>query len=134
VIGELSGSTARKQIERIKDGNVQPDKKKLGSSLVSKKGNKIAKPVTEEVFSYKTDELSQGIGSNETQLLEGNETQLLGNETEVLSGVNPMSYGNVTIGVESNVGVAAGSHPKVINGTFEVEKNIVFIHSDEIIV
>lgn len=128
VIGDLSGSTARKAIEDIRNKNISSGDKTYKSSVINKERGKITDKITESGHLIKapSNEIGGAMATekiatqeisyqNETQVLQGNETTILpqnnpsGNETVVLSQEN---YGNV----------------------FEIEFDITFIHTNEVIV
>lgn len=149
VIGDLSGATARKAIEDIRSQNENTGEKTYKSSLVnrergkltdkiSQSGNLIKNPsggiwgamATEKISTQKLAEEA----ANETTVLGSNETTVLdgGNETTVLSGgagettlLDSMPMMNETTLLSPSM---------MPSGIFEIEYEITFIHTEEVIV
>ena len=150
VIGDLTGATARKAIANIRNQNEISGDKTYKSSKVNNERGKLTEKIsmsgnligrgngviagamatekisTQKLESYQpADETSVlAMDGNETTVLNmgANETTVLnmmGGETELLSG--GMFYGETTV-LES-----------VQAGIFEVEYEITFIHTDEVI-
>lgn len=113
VIGDLTGSTAKKQIERIRDENIQSGNKRFRPSPINVKRGKLTEHVTEKIVNSKKSQ------ADSTELLyEGVRT--LSDGTEVLSdGTQTLSNETVIL----NEGSAA----------VEVVKSIMLIHTDEVI-
>ena len=144
VIGDLTGATARKAIEDIRNQNENSGEKIYRSSLVNKErgkltdkispsGNLIKNPTggiwgamaTEKISTQK---LSETTG-NETTILDSNETTVLSNnETTVLNS----NFGETTL-LDST---AIANETTLLSQSmiFEIEYDITFIHTDEVIV
>lgn len=156
VIGDLSGATARKAIEDIRNQNENTGDKTYKSSAVNKErgkltdkispsGNLIKNPsggiwgamATEKISTQKLAEDASNettvLGGNETTVLSANETTVLGsNETTVLSG----GVGETTLldsmpGMNETTLLSPSMMPV---GIFEIEYELTFIHTDEVIV
>lgn len=164
VIGDLSGATARKAIEDIRNQNENTGDKTYKSSAVNKErgkltdkispsGNLIKNPsggiwgamATEKISTQKLAEDASNettvLGSNETTVLGGNETTVFSanettvlgsNETTVLSG----GVGETTLldsmpGMNETTLLSPSMMPV---GIFEIEYELTFIHTDEVIV
>jgi len=155
VIGDLSGATARKAIEDIRNQNESTGEKTYKSSLVNRErgkltdkispsGNLIKNPSggiwgamsTEKISTQKlsSDAVNETtvLGSNETTLLSvGNETTVLGsNETTVLNGSQTTLVDNMPAMNETSL----LSPDMMPSGIFEIEYEITFIHTTEVIV
>lgn len=139
VIGDLSGRTARKAIADIRNHNMSANTDNIGSGKLTDKitasgrlmerrdssGNKY----TDKISTEKLIEQNKLSGNNETTLLNnGNETTVLnaGNETTVLDSY---SSGQTVI-LNSDT---AGYNDIQSAGYVNVESDITFIHSEEII-
>lgn len=164
VIGDLSGATARKAIENIRNQNESTGEKEHAPSAVNRErgrltdkispsGNLLRNPSnklgggmrTEKISTQKLSEDANETtvlysGGNETTVLGGNETTILsGNETTVLSN---MGAGETTLLSDMGVNGETGkltteasvmpAAPAV--SIFEIEYEITFIHSQEVIV
>lgn len=150
VIGDLTGATARKAIANIRNQNEVSGEKTYKSSQVNSERGKLTEKIsmsgnlmghrggivagamaTEKISTQKldyqpADETSVlSAGGNETTVLgmSGDETTVLntagGGETEVLSG--GMSFGETMV------------LNTVPMGIFEIEYEITYIHTDEVI-
>ncbi len=151
VIGDLTGATARKAIANIRNQNEVSGEKTYKSSQVNSERGKLTEKIsmsgnlmghrsgivagamaTEKISTQKLDVYEPAdetsvlnMGGNETTVLGmgGNETTVLnamgGGETEVLSG--GMNYGETS--------VLEAVQPVM----FEIEYEITYIHTDEII-
>lgn len=154
VIGDLSGATARKAIEDIRNQNENTGEKVYKSSLVNRErgkltdkispsGNLIKNPsggiwgamTTEKISTQKLSEDAANettvLGSNETTVLGGgNETTVLGgNETTVLNGGETTLLDSMPAMNETSL-----LSPSMISGgIFEIEYEITFIHTTEVI-
>ena len=134
VIGDLTGANARKAIENIRNQNENSGDKLYKTSQVNRERGKLTDKIspsgslmrdpsgvlgggamaTEKIS---TQELPQ---VDETTVLESNETTVLGsNETTVLNGGGA---GETTV-------LVAEETPAV----FQIEYEITFIHTDEVI-
>lgn len=174
VIGDLSGATARKAIENIRNQNEETGEKAYKSSSVNKERGKITDKISPSgnLHSKPSDKLGFGMRTEKisTQRLDNEdagETTVLGggNETTVLGGGNEttvLGYGNETTVLSSDLGetsvlneapaynettlLSPGmmSTPGAMNfgdtgelpplpGFFEIEQDITFIHTQEII-
>lgn len=174
VIGDLSGATAKKAIENIRNQNEETGEKAYKSSAVNKARGKLtdkispsgslhSKPSDKLGFGMKTEKISTQRLNNE----DAGETTVLGggNETTVLGGGNEttvLGYGNETTVLSSEVGETSVLNeasaynettllsPEMMNapgkvdfgdtgelpplpGFFEIEQDITFIHTQEII-
>lgn len=132
VIGDLTGATARKAIEDIRNQNESSGNKTYKSSLVNRKRGKITDKITDTGSLIKP---SQNISSGamatskisterlETEALESYETSLLNepgsDETTVLGS---------EINAETTVLEKNGGE------TFTIEYELTFIHTDEVII
>lgn len=165
VIGDLSGATARKAIENIRNQNEETGEKAYKSSAVNQERGKLtdkispsgslhSKPSDKLGFGMKTEKISTQRLDNEdagetTVLGGGNETTVLssGNETTVLSSdvgetavLNEApAYNETTVlspGMMNTPGAMnfgdTGELPP-LPGFFEIEQDITFIHTQEII-
>lgn len=155
VIGDLSGATARKAIEDIRNQNETTGEKVYKSSLVNRErgkltdkispsGNLIKNPsggiwgamTTEKISTQKLSEDAANettvLSSNETTVLGGgNETTVLGgNETTVLNGGETTLLDSMPVMNETSL----LSPDMMPSGIFEIEYEITFIHTTEVIV
>ena len=148
IIGELTGTNARKGIAQIRDkagqsiGNHQTGKLARGvkDSLAKHQsfaGNGAEKDITEKII---TEELHQTGTENETALLgnmQQNGTSLLGNmqqaETSLLENMQrdgTSLFENVQQGSDT-LSAADAAYGKSIDSDFEIEYEITYIHTDE---
>ena len=162
VINELSGKTARKAIENIRQknqaggekayksstakiGRIKVEDKMTPSGRIAQKKSHMGHPVetakisTERLQKEAADECTAVLGGNETTVLGGNETTVLGgNETTVLGG-NETTYGGgettVLSGNETTVlgGDMQYMPPQMQNAAFVIEMDITYIHTNEVI-
>lgn len=148
VIGDLSGATARKAIENIRNQNENTGEKAYKSSAVNKERGKLTDKISQSgsLLHKETDELGMGMKTEkistqklaieepagETTVLDsGNETTVLHNdsgETTVLDA--GMSIGNETTLLTPDMQMQAAQIPSI----FEIEYEITFIHTQEVIV
>ena len=163
VIGDLTGSTARKAIEDIRNQNESTGEKIYKSSMVNRErgkltdkispsGNLIKNPsggiwgamATEKISTQKLSENvaneTSVLSNNETSVLSSNETSVLstGNETTVL-GNNETTVLNVgeTVVLDNMPAMNETSllPPNMMpGGIFEIEYEITFVHTTEVIV
>lgn len=163
VIGDLTGATARKAIEDIRNQNESTGEKTYKSSMVNRErgkltdkispsGNLIKNPsggiwgamATEKISTQKLSEDATNetsvLSSNETSVLGNNETTLLssGNETTVLGNneTTVLNVGETTL-LDSMPAMNETSllSPNMMpGGIFEVEYEITFVHTAEVIV
>lgn len=165
VIGDLSGATAKKAIENIRNQNEESGDKAYKSSAVNKERGKLtdkispsgslhSKPSDKLGFGMKTEKISTQRLDNEeagetTVLDAANETTVLssGNETTVLSSdmgetsvLNEAPAYNETTLLTPNMMNTPGTmnfgdtgELPPLPGFFEIEQDITFIHSQEII-
>lgn len=164
VIGDLSGATARKAIENIRNQNESTGEKEHSPSAVNRERGRLTDKIspsgnllrnssnklgggmrTEKISTQKLSEDSNETtvlysGGNETTVLGGNETTILsGNETTVLSD---MGAGETTLlsdmGVNGETGKLTTVAPVISVAPevsiFEIEYEITFIHSQDVIV
>ncbi len=139
VIGDLSGATARKAIENIRNQNENSGDKTYKSSAVNRERGKITDKITQTgtLIKNSTDSMGGAMATskisteqlvNEAQ--QSYETTLLddsrSNETTVL---NTGGSGETTV-------LDQGRTDESVNGsnTFTIEYEITFIHTDEVIV
>jgi len=161
VIGDLSGATARKAIENIRNQNEESGEKAYKSSAVNRERGRLTdkispsgslhtKPSDKLGFGMKTEKIStQRLDvedSGETTLLSAvNETTVLSNnagETEVLN--EAPAFNETTLlspdmmapSTESNdvqMGFGDTTELPPMPGLFVIEQEITFIHTQEII-
>ena len=172
VIGDLSGATARKAIENIRNQNESQGENVYKSNAVNKERSKLTDKIspsgsllknptgsiwgamgTEKISTQKLSEEATNettvLGSNETTVLGSNETTVLGagNETTVLSVENETTIlaSNETTVLNSGETTQLGNMPAmnetsvltpdmIPSGIFEIEYEITFIHTSEVIV
>ena len=164
VIGDLSGATARKAIENIRNQNESQGENVYKSNAVNKERSKLTDKIspsgsllknptgsiwgamgTEKISTQKLSEEA----TNETTVLGSNETTVLGagNETTVLSVENETTIlaSNETTVLNSGETTQLGNMPAmnetsvltpdmIPSGIFEIEYEITFIHTSEVIV
>lgn len=146
VIGDLTGSTARKAIQKIREENEESGNKVYRSSTVNIKRGTITEQITEsddvrrpavESYAPHTEKISTQVLKEaaidsymETALLsENNETSVLsqGNETTLLVNTNETQV------LSEDLLLNYEEYSKNAKQGFEIEKEITFIHSDEVI-
>ena len=156
VIGDLSGATAKKAIENIRNQNEESGEKAYKSSAVNKERGKLtdkispsgslhSKPSDKLGFAMKTEKIStQRLDVEEagetTVLSVENETTVLNSsvgETEVLN--EAPAFNETTLLSPDMMNVAGkvdfgdtGELPP-LPGFFVIEQEITFIHTEEII-
>lgn len=128
VIGDLTGRTARKAIENIRNQNESSGDKTYRSSLVNQERGKLTDKISPSgrLMRNPTDLLGGAMATEKigTQQLVSEETAVLdsGNETTVLtselSGANETTVLNQT---------------DASNNVFEIEYEITYIHTNEVI-
>lgn len=129
VIGDLTGRTARKAIENIRSQNESSGDKTYRSSLVNQERGKLTDKISPSgrLIRNPTDLLGGAMATEKigTQQLVSDETAVLdsGNETTVLTGelTNPANETTVL------------SQDDVSNNIFEIEYEITFVHTNEVI-
>ena len=161
VIGDLSGATAKKAIENIRNQNEESGEKAYKSSAVNRERGRLTdkispsgslhtKPSDKLGFGMKTEKIStqrlDAEDSGETTLLSAaNETTVLSNnagETEVLN--EAPAFNETTLlspdmmapSTESNdvqMGFGDTTELPPMPGLFVIEQEITFIHTQEII-
>ena len=155
VIGDLTGITAKKAIENIRNQNESSGDKIYKSSAVNRARAKLTDKITESgrlihnptdvmdgamaTAKIATQELIENSQSNETTVLgaeTGNGTTVLNYETSVLdSETNVLETSSNETTVLSSQGdqteMLAESQPR--SKTFEIEYEITFIHTNEMI-
>lgn len=156
VIGDLSGATARKAIENIRNQNEESGDKVYKSSTVNKERGKLTDKISQSGnlhttpsdklgFGMRTEKIStqrldvEDVG--ETTVLEtSNETTVLSSnvgETEVLNEVP--TYNETTLltpdmmNVSGKVDFGNTTELPPLPRFFEIEQDITFIHTQEII-
>lgn len=128
VIGDLTGRTARKAIENIRNQNESSGDKTYRSSLVNQERGKLTDKISPSgrLMKNPTDILGGAMATEKigTQQLVSDETAVLdsGNETTVLTG--ELSSGNETTVL---------SQEDIPNNVFEIEYEITYIHTNEVI-
>lgn len=138
VIGDLTGRTARKAIENIRNQNESSGDKTYRSSPVNKERGKLTDKISPSgrLMRNPTDMLggamatekigTQQLAPEETTVLDaGNETTVLdaGNETTVLTGQLDSPAAETTV----------LSQVDAMNSVFEIEYEITYIHTNEVI-
>lgn len=115
VIGDLTGSTARKAIEEIRQQNESSGHKTYKTSLVNQQRGKLTDKISPSgnLCPAGTDPLG---GAMATEKIGTQQLEYASNDTELLSDI-----GSEETSVLSNV------------NTFVVEYEITFIHTDEVI-
>lgn len=145
VIGDLTGATAKKAIENIRNQNESSGDKIYKSSQVNRERGKLTDKISASgniarqetnplggamaTTKIATQGLSPDASSNETTVLDSvspNETTVLDNGTTVL---------NETVSNETTVLNQQFDSTTLIEhtGVFEIEYEITFIHTDEVI-
>ena len=142
VIGDLTGANARKAIENIRNQNENSGDKLYKTSQVNRERGKLTDKIspsgslmrdpsgvlgggamaTEKISTQELPQVDETtvLESNETTVLESNETTVLGsNETTVLGNTGA---GETTVLVAEDTPV-----------TFQIEYEITFTHTDEVI-
>ncbi len=139
VIGDLTGKNAQKAIKKIREENEQSGDKTFKTSYINRSRGKITdkinenngmlpKPdintgiITAKIDSHPLSESARMRVSNETDVLDYHEN----NETEVLSNIQV----NETEILPQNLST---DYVARVNDIFDIEYEITFIHSDEII-
>jgi len=115
VIGDLTGSTARKAIEEIRQQNENSGHKTYKTSLVNQERGKLTDKISPSgnLYPAGTDPLG---GAMATEKIGTQQLEYTSNDTELLSDI-----GSEETSVLSDV------------NTFVVEYEITFIHTDEVI-
>lgn len=143
VIGDLSGVTAKKAIENIRNQNESSGDKTYKSSHVNKERGKITDKISPSGRLIRNHTAQVGAMATEkigTQRLAANETTVLGseNETTVLTG-DLGGASNETTVLTGDLGGMA-NETTVLNQMgaadteFRIEYEITYIHTQEIIV
>lgn len=137
VIGDLSGRTAKKAIQRIREQNSQSGDKTYRTSAINKQRGKITEPISGSLpqktsFGTRTAKISTAVLSEDARTAM-NETSVLNqeaetNETTVLA--ENMDCGATTVLDETLLFRNSESEG---DGSFGIEKEITFIHSNEVI-
>ena len=129
VIGYLTGRTARKAIENIRNQNESSGDKTYRSSLVNQERGKLTDKISPSgrLIRNPTDLLGGAMATEKigTQQLVSDETMVLdsGNETTVLTGELDNSGNETTLLSQTDIS----------NNVFEIEYEITYIHTNEII-
>ena len=159
VIGDLTGANARKAIENIRNQNEGSGDKVYKSSHVNRERGKLTEKIspsgrlvknpTAQTGAMPTEKIGtpQPPQANETTVLGANETTVLGsNETTVLGG----GAGETTV-LDTGAGATTllSNEPAVVPGgagettvltaavppvAFQIEYEITYVHTDEVIV
>lgn len=148
VIGDLSGATAKKAIENIRNQNEETGEKAYKSSAVNKERGRLTDKISPSgsLHSEPSDKLGFGMHTEKisTQRLAieeaGNETTVLSSnagETEVLS--EAPSFNETTLLSPDMLGTSGGVNfgdtceLPPLPAHFEIEQEITFIHTQEVI-
>lgn len=129
VIGDLTGRTARKAIENIRNQNESSGDKTYRSSLVNQERGKLTDKISPSgrLIRNPTDLLGGAMATEKigTQQLVSDETTVLdsGNETTVLTGELTYPSNETTVLSQNDIS----------NNIFEIEYEITFIHTNEVI-
>jgi len=129
VIGDLTGRTARKAIENIRNQNESSGDKTYRSSLVNQERGKLTDKISPSgrLIRNPTDLLGGAMATEKigTQQLVSDETTVLdsGNETTVLTDELENSGNETTLLSQTDIS----------NNVFEIEYEITYIHTNEII-
>ncbi len=129
VIGDLTGRTAKKAIESIRNQNETSGDKTYRSSLVNKERGKLTDKISPSgrLIHNPTDLLGSAMATEKigTQQLVSDETAVLdsANETEVLSSELLNNGDETTLLTPSDT----------TNNVFEIEYEITYIHTNEIV-
>lgn len=137
VIGDLTGRTAKKAIENIRNQNESSGDKTYKSSLVNKERGKLTDKISPSgrLIKKTTDSLGGAMATEKisTQQLVPDETTVLdsGNETTVLDSGNETT---VLSGVINNTGneTTVLTHTDTLE-EFRIEYEITFIHTNEVV-
>lgn len=136
VISDLTGRTARKAIENIRQQNEQSGDKTYQSSAVNLQRGKLTDKITESGRLIPRDRTPFGTG----MITEKISTQQLvaSNETDVLGGAKDSLGTNTTAGETAVLAAPAGETEVLATAeqpaqAFVVEFEITFIHTDEVI-
>lgn len=147
VIGDLSGATAKKAIENIRNQNEESGDKAYKSSAVNKERGRITdkisssgslhnEPSDKFGFAMRTEKIStQRLDTedvDETTVLSNNagETEVL-NETPSFNETTLLSLGMFATSDGADFGETCELSP--LPAHFEIEQEITFIHTNEII-
>ena len=155
VIGDLTGATARKAIENIRNQNESSGDKIYKSSAVNRERGKLTDKISASgnISHHETNPLggamattkiaTQGLSENaefnETTVLgteTGNETTVLDNETTVLdNGTTVLSSpaNETTVLSPQDDQTAILNDSQIRSKIFEIEYEITFIHTNEVI-
>ncbi len=130
VVGDLTGRTARKAIENIRNRNESSGEKTYKSSPVNKERGKLTDKISPSgrLIQNQNDLLSGAMATEKigTQQLVSDETTVLdsGNETTIiLTGESENSVNETTL----------LSRVDTSNNVFEIEYEITYIHTNEVI-
>ena len=115
VIGDLTGSTARKAIEEIRQQNENSGHKTYKTSLVNQERGKLTDKISPSGNLYPAGTAPLA-GAMATEKIGTQQLEYTSNETELLSDI-----GSEETSVLSNV------------NTFAIEYEITFIHTEEVI-
>ena len=162
VIGDLTGATARKAIENIRNQNESSGDKIYKSSAVNRERGKLTDKISASgnishhennplggamaTTKIATQGLSENAEFNETTVLgadTGNETTVLDNETTVLDNETTVLDNGTTVlsspANETTVLSPQDDQTAILNDSqsrskiFEIEYEITFIHTNEVI-
>lgn len=133
VFGDLTGKNAKKEIKKIREDNEQSGDKRHKSSAVNRKRGKITDKISNQQVQQRQ-EINTGIITAKISTQElAQETELLdnaiSNETSVLSeGLNETSLLDESINETTIL-----NENRIVSKVFEIEHDITFIHTNEVI-
>ena len=129
VIGDLTGRTARKAIENIRNQNASSGDKTYRSSVVNQERGKLTDKISPSgrLMKNPTDNFGGAMATEKigTQRLVSDETVVLdsGNETTVLSSELENTGNETTVLTQA----------EIPDNVFEIEYEITYIHTNEVI-
>ncbi|MFQ9516006.1 MAG: hypothetical protein ACLRZ9_09285 [Eubacterium sp.] len=123
VFGDLTGKRAKKEIQKIREDNEKFEDKRYKSDSVNKNKEKITDEINQEAVQRKPD-VNAGIITAKIA------TQNLGAETEVLA----QEVSDETSILNENINETTVLSQNFLEaGIFEIESDITFIHTSEVI-
>ncbi len=146
VIGDLTGATAKKAIEKIRNQNESSGDKIYKSSAVNRERGRLTDKIfaSGNIIKYETNPLGGAMATAKIatqELLEdspSNETTVLGAEKD--DGTTVLSEDTSVLDNETTVLSSQGEQAEMLtksrrrSKTFEIEYEITFIHTNEVIV
>ena len=129
VVGDLSGATAKKAIQSIREQNEQSGNKVYKSSKVNMERGKLTEKITPSgrLLHHHTGGFGAHTEKISTQMLQNQATQA--GETEVLSTI-PEEAALMNAGMNETTVLTQNM---VMQPFFEIEQDITFIHTEELI-